>query len=111
MVTSSNDNFTPLPAINFDTTWGRDADPEEGQAAKPLDQTSPGHNVEFAWLLLHAADVLGVPRADYAHVVRPIFEHCLPFDVQRLWDELDGIDWGRIWTAERDQEVWDQLQD
>ncbi len=41
----------------------------------------------------------------------PIFEHCLPFDVQRLWDELDGIDWGRIWTAERDQEVWDQLQD
>ena len=22
----------------------------------------------------------------------PIFEHCLPFDVQRLWDELDGID-------------------
>ncbi len=41
----------------------------------------------------------------------PIFEHCLPFDVQRLWDELDGIDWGRIWTAERDLEVWDQLQD
>jgi len=41
----------------------------------------------------------------------PIFEHCLPFDVQRLWDELDGIDWGRIWTAERDLEVWNQLQD
>ncbi len=41
----------------------------------------------------------------------PIFEHCLPFDVQRLWDEMDGIDWPRIWTAERDQQVWDQLQD
>ncbi len=41
----------------------------------------------------------------------PIFEHCLPFDVQRLWDELDGIDWPRIWTAERDLDVWDQLQD
>jgi glyoxylase-like metal-dependent hydrolase (beta-lactamase superfamily II) len=40
----------------------------------------------------------------------PIFEHCLPFDVARLWDELDGIDWPRIWTAERDREVWDQLQ-
>lgn len=40
----------------------------------------------------------------------PIFEHCLPFDVQRLWDELDGIDWPRIWTAERDREVWAQLQ-
>jgi glyoxylase-like metal-dependent hydrolase (beta-lactamase superfamily II) len=41
----------------------------------------------------------------------PIFEHCLPFDVQRLWDEFDGIDWPRIWTMERDREVWAQLQD
>jgi len=40
----------------------------------------------------------------------PIFEHCLPFNVQRLWDELDGLDWPRIWTARRDREVWDQLQ-
>lgn len=40
----------------------------------------------------------------------PIFEHCLPFDVSRLWDELEGIDWPRIWTAERDREVWDELQ-
>ncbi|MDX8356492.1 MBL fold metallo-hydrolase [Sphingopyxis terrae] len=40
----------------------------------------------------------------------PIFEHCLPFNVQRLWDELDGIDWPRIWTSERDREVWAQLQ-
>jgi glyoxylase-like metal-dependent hydrolase (beta-lactamase superfamily II) len=40
----------------------------------------------------------------------PIFEHCLPFNVQRLWDEYDGIDWPRIWTAERDREVWDRLQ-
>ena len=40
----------------------------------------------------------------------PIFEHCLPFDVARLWDELDGIERPRIWTAQRDREVWDQLQ-
>jgi glyoxylase-like metal-dependent hydrolase (beta-lactamase superfamily II) len=40
----------------------------------------------------------------------PIFEHCLPFNVQRLWDELDGIDWPRIWTAQRDREVWAALQ-
>ena len=40
----------------------------------------------------------------------PIFEHCLPFNVQRLWDELDGIERPRIWTAERDREVWDALQ-
>lgn len=40
----------------------------------------------------------------------PIFEHCLPFDVRRVWDELSGIDWPAIWTVERDREVWDQLQ-
>ena len=40
----------------------------------------------------------------------PIFEHCLPFDVQRLWDEFDGIENPRIWTAERDREVWAKLQ-
>jgi glyoxylase-like metal-dependent hydrolase (beta-lactamase superfamily II) len=40
----------------------------------------------------------------------PIFEHCLPFDVSRLWDELSGVERPVIWTAARDREVWDQLQ-
>jgi glyoxylase-like metal-dependent hydrolase (beta-lactamase superfamily II) len=40
----------------------------------------------------------------------PIFEHCMPFNVSRLWDELDGVDWPRIWTAERDREVWAALR-
>jgi glyoxylase-like metal-dependent hydrolase (beta-lactamase superfamily II) len=41
----------------------------------------------------------------------PIFEHCMPFNTQRLWDELDGVDHPRVWTAERDREVWDLLRD
>lgn len=41
----------------------------------------------------------------------PIFEHCMPFNVSRLWDELSGIERPLIWTAERDRQVWDQLQD
>ncbi|WP_055625669.1 MBL fold metallo-hydrolase [Streptomyces hirsutus] len=40
----------------------------------------------------------------------PIFEHCLPFDVARLWEELSGSEHPTIWTAERDREVWAQLQ-
>ncbi|GAA6526023.1 MBL fold metallo-hydrolase [Intrasporangium sp. DVR] len=40
----------------------------------------------------------------------PIFEHSLPFDVARFWDELNGVERPVIWTAERDREVWDQLQ-
>jgi glyoxylase-like metal-dependent hydrolase (beta-lactamase superfamily II) len=39
----------------------------------------------------------------------PIFEHTMPFNVQRAWDELDGIDHPRIWTVERDRAVWDAL--
>lgn len=40
----------------------------------------------------------------------PIFEHCLPFNVARLWEERQGVERPTIWTAERDRQVWDQLQ-
>ena len=39
-----------------------------------------------------------------------IYEHCLPFNVSRAFDEAKGIDHPRIWTAERDKEMWDLLQ-
>jgi glyoxylase-like metal-dependent hydrolase (beta-lactamase superfamily II) len=40
-----------------------------------------------------------------------IYEHCLPFDVSRAYDEANGIKHPRIWTAQRDKEMWDALQD
>ncbi|WP_116598729.1 MBL fold metallo-hydrolase [Primorskyibacter marinus] len=43
--------------------------------------------------------------ADYA-----IYEHCLPFNVARAYDEARGIDTPRIWTAQRDIEMWEALQ-
>lgn len=39
-----------------------------------------------------------------------IYEHCMPFDVARAFDEASGIDHPRIWTAERDRELWAALQ-
>lgn len=42
---------------------------------------------------------------DYA-----IYEHCLPFNVARAYDEARGIDTPRIWTAQRDIEMWEALQ-
>jgi len=39
-----------------------------------------------------------------------IYEHCLPFDVTRAHDEASGIRDPRIWTAERDQQMWHALQ-
>ena len=40
-----------------------------------------------------------------------IYEHCLPFNVARAYDEALGIDTPRIWTAERDRQMWADLQD
>ena len=43
--------------------------------------------------------------SDYA-----IYEHCLPFNVARAYDEARGIAHPRIWTDKRDIEMWEQLQ-
>ena len=47
-------------------------------------------------------------RPKYGHWV--IFDHCMPFDVSRAYDEAKGIDNPRIWTAERDIEMWKALE-
>ena len=47
-------------------------------------------------------------RPAYGHWV--IFQHCMPFDVSRAYDEAKGIDNPRIWTAERDVEMWQALE-
>ena len=39
-----------------------------------------------------------------------IYEHCLPFNVSRAYDEARGIEWPVVWTAERDREMWAALQ-
>jgi glyoxylase-like metal-dependent hydrolase (beta-lactamase superfamily II) len=39
-----------------------------------------------------------------------IYEHCLPFNVARAYDEARGIAHPRIWTAQRDIDMWEALQ-
>jgi len=39
-----------------------------------------------------------------------IFDHCMPFDVSRAYDEATGHDHPRIWTDKRDREMWQQLE-
>ncbi|MCZ8270392.1 MAG: MBL fold metallo-hydrolase [Beijerinckiaceae bacterium] len=39
-----------------------------------------------------------------------IYEHCLPFNVSRAYDEARGIAHPVIWTAERDRAMWAALQ-
>jgi glyoxylase-like metal-dependent hydrolase (beta-lactamase superfamily II) len=47
-------------------------------------------------------------RPQYGHWV--IFDHCLPFDVSRAYDEATEFRDPRIWTAERDREMWATLE-
>jgi glyoxylase-like metal-dependent hydrolase (beta-lactamase superfamily II) len=46
-------------------------------------------------------------KPQFGHWV--IFEHCLPFDISRAYDEAGGLDDPRIWTAERDAEMWQSM--
>lgn len=39
-----------------------------------------------------------------------IFDHCMPFDVTRAYDEATQFPDPRIWTAERDIEMWQSLE-
>jgi len=38
------------------------------------------------------------------------FDHCLPFDVTRAFDEATHYPHPRIWTAQRDREMWESLE-
>jgi len=48
-------------------------------------------------------------RMDPVFGTVPIYEHCMPFDVSRAFDEASGIRHPRIWTAARDQDMWAEL--
>ena len=39
-----------------------------------------------------------------------IFDHCMPFDVTRCYDEATKYRDPRVWTAERDRQMWETLE-
>ena len=53
-------------------------------------------------------ETLDAVRPKYGHWV--IFDHCMPFDVTRAYDEATAHRDPRIWTAERDIEMWKALE-
>lgn len=71
---------------------------------KPVERVvARGGSLKEAWDAVRAA--CDPKFKDYA-----IYEHCLPFNVARAYDEARGIDTPRIWTAERDRQMWAALQ-
>src|SRR5512137_2686867 len=53
-------------------------------------------------------DTFAKLKPKYGHWV--IFDHCMPFDVTRAYDEATQYCDPRIWTAERDVEMWKALE-
>ncbi|HSS86810.1 MAG TPA: MBL fold metallo-hydrolase, partial [Reyranella sp.] len=75
-----------------------------GELYKAVSQSAEaGHSLKQAY-----DKAMTVLQPRYGNWV--IFEHCLPFDVSRAYDEAKGLDHPRIWTAERDLEMWTALE-
>ena len=71
---------------------------------KPVAQVAArGGSLKEAWDAVRAE--CDPKFKDYA-----IYEHCLPFNVARAYDEARGIAHPRIWTAQRDLDMWAALQ-
>jgi glyoxylase-like metal-dependent hydrolase (beta-lactamase superfamily II) len=47
-------------------------------------------------------------KPEFGHWV--IFDHCLPFDVSRAYDEATQHPDPRVWTAQRDKAMWEALE-
>lgn len=62
-----------------------------------------GGSLKEAWDAVR--DACDPKFKDYA-----IYEHCLPFNVSRAYDEARGITHPRIWTDKRDIAMWEDLQ-
>jgi len=98
---------------------GRGASLQTPQAVKEgLDGTRAFVTAMFGAVKQGAAagkDLRSVYRDTYA-ALKPrfggwvIFDHCLPFDVSRAYDEATQYRDPRIWTAQCDKELWEALE-
>jgi len=103
-------NWVVAPQIKFDIVWGWDRFTADGSKGNAQDNTSYGHNVEFAWLLMHALDILQIRYNHYEDIIKKEFDHAL----------ADGIDWelGGVFVEgshsggvyDREKEFWQHAE-
>ena len=98
------------PQIKFDVIWGWDRFTEDGIKRAAEDNTSYGHNVEFAWLLLHALSVLGTPPEAYRDQLVKSFSHAVNYGID--WEYggvfVEGSHSGEVY--DREKEFWQQAE-
>jgi len=103
-------DWSIAPQIKFDIIWGWDRFTGEGVKPNLTDNTCYGHNAEFAWLLIHALEILKEPVENYKDDLRKIFDHTVD----------NGIDWeyGGVFVegphaggvSDREKEFWQQAE-
>jgi mannose/cellobiose epimerase-like protein (N-acyl-D-glucosamine 2-epimerase family) len=103
-------DWTIAPQIKFDIIWGWDRFSEEGQKGNATDNTCYGHNAEFAWLLIHALEILKCGPRKYSDLLRIIFDHTvnngIDFDFGGVY--VEGPHSGGVYDKEK--EFWQQAE-
>jgi len=102
-------DWTPTRQILFRDVWGCDRDAEDPEG-RPLDNTSFGHNVEFAWLFRHTCTILPMDIGPYTETLRKIFDHAHAHGID--WDKggiyCEGAHSGGV--RETNKEFWQQAE-
>ncbi|MCE1198482.1 MAG: AGE family epimerase/isomerase [Marinilabiliales bacterium] len=103
-------DWTVAPQIKFDIIWGWDRFSEEGQKGNATDNTCYGHNAEFAWLLLHALEILKIDPAPYLELFRIIYDHTVDngIDTEYGGVYVEGPHSGGVYDKEK--EFWQQAE-
>jgi mannose/cellobiose epimerase-like protein (N-acyl-D-glucosamine 2-epimerase family) len=103
-------DWTVAPQIRFDIIWGWDRFTGEGMKSNTKDNTCYGHNAEFAWLLIHALDILNSDPGRYRDIFRTIFDHTVHngIDPQYGGVYVEGPHSGGV--SDMEKEFWQQAE-
>jgi mannose/cellobiose epimerase-like protein (N-acyl-D-glucosamine 2-epimerase family) len=103
-------DWTVAPQIKFDIIWGWDRYADSGAKGHPEDNTSYGHNVEFAWLLLHALQIMDMDWKAYKDIIEKLLDHAFHNGID--WEfggvYVEGAHSGEVY--DRKKEFWQQAE-
>ncbi len=103
-------NWDIAPQIKFDIIWGWDRYSEDGEKNNATDNTCYGHNAEFAWLLIHALEILKEDKREYEEIFSIIFDHTIENGIDNEYGGVfvEGPHSGGVYDKEK--EFWQQAE-
>ncbi|MEM9719401.1 MAG: AGE family epimerase/isomerase [Bacteroidota bacterium] len=103
-------DWREAPQIKFDIVWGWDRFAEGGAKPSSTNNTSYGHNVELAWLLLHALRVINEPLEPYLSDIQTLMDHAVAYGIDEEFGGVyvEGAHEGPVY--DREKEFWQQSE-